>query len=83
MTRRAGNRKKLVVSESALKARACKGLADANVTFCGRGDATECVRGDIFIKSHRGVNAVRGDVPCATNKMHHAPSRYNNKSALK
>ncbi len=36
-----GNRKKLVVSKSALKARACKRLADANMPFCGKGGATE------------------------------------------
>jgi hypothetical protein len=31
-----GNRKKVVVNKSALKARACKRLADANVPFCGK-----------------------------------------------
>ena len=39
--RRRQTRKKLVVSKSVLKARACKGLADANVTFCGKGAVTE------------------------------------------
>jgi len=36
-----GHRKKSVVSKPALKARVYKGLAGANVTFCGEGGATE------------------------------------------
>ena len=43
MPPQAANRKKLVVSKSALKARVYKGLADANEAFCGKGAMTERV----------------------------------------
>lgn len=60
MPLQAANLKKLVVSKSAFKARIYKGLADVNVTFCGKGGAREWA--DVFVQTKTKQSGLCSDV---------------------